>query len=88
MQDETLREITHELTEIVRSDTKTDRQVKETVRAKLRTRIRRRLLKHGHPPDQKPTATHLIIQQAAVMAEVGDGWRSYARTVMPAWVSR
>ena len=46
-----------------------DWQVKETVRAKLRTRVKRLLLKHGYPPDQEPTATHLIIQQAEVMAE-------------------
>ena len=72
MQDESLRKIAHELTEIVRSDAKTDWQVKETVRAKLRTRIKRLLLKHGYPPDQEPTATHLIIQQAEVMAEAGD----------------
>jgi len=69
MQDETLRAIAHELTEIVRNDAKTDWQVKETVRAKLRTRIKRLLLKHGYPPDQEPTATDLIIKQAEVMAE-------------------
>ena len=71
MQDEALRKIAHELTEIVRSDAKTDWQVKETVRAKLRTRIKRLLLKHGYPPDQEPSATDLIIQQAEVMAEAG-----------------
>lgn len=68
MQDETLRAIAHELTEIVRHDAKTDWQVKETVRAKLRTRIKRLLLKHGYPPDQEPSATDLILQQAEVMA--------------------
>lgn len=72
MQDETLRAIAHELTEIVRNDAKTDWQVKETVRAKLRTRIKRLLLQHGYPPDQEPTATDLILQQAEVMAELGD----------------
>jgi type I restriction enzyme R subunit len=69
MQDETLRAIAHELTEIVRNDAKTDGQVKETVRAKLRTRIKRLLLKHGYPPDQESAATDLIIQQAEVMAD-------------------
>ncbi|MFZ1285447.1 MAG: type I restriction endonuclease subunit R [Candidatus Phosphoribacter sp.] len=68
MQDDTLRAIAHELTEIVRSDAKTDWQVKETVRAKLRTRIKRLLLQHGYPPDQEPSATDLILQQAEVMA--------------------
>lgn len=72
LEDETLRAIAHELTEIVRSDAKTDWQVKETVRAKLRTRIKRLLLKHGYPPDQEPTATDLIVRQAEVMAEYGN----------------
>lgn len=72
MEDQTLRAIAHELTEIVRNDAKTDWQVKETVRAKLRTRIKRLLLQHGYPPDQEPTATDLIIKQAEVMAEVGE----------------
>jgi type I restriction enzyme R subunit len=71
MQDETLRTIAHELTEIVRNDAKTDWQLKEQVRAKLRTRIKRLLLKHGYPPDQEPTATELIIKQAEVLAESG-----------------
>jgi type I restriction enzyme R subunit len=69
MQDETPREIAHELTAIVRNDAKTDWQVKETVRAKLRTRIKRLLLKYGYPPDKEPLATELIIQQAEQMAE-------------------
>lgn len=72
MQDETLRKIAHDLTEIVRNDAKTDWQVKETVRAKLRTRIKRLLLQNGYPPDQEPSATDLIIQQAEVMAEAGE----------------
>jgi type I restriction enzyme R subunit len=69
MEDDTLRAIAHELTEIVRNDAKTDWQLKEQVRAKLRTRIKRLLLKHGYPPDQEPAATELIIKQAEVMAE-------------------
>ncbi len=63
------RGIAHELTEIVRNDAKTDWQVKETVRAKLRTRIKRLLLKDGYTPDQAPSATELIIKQAAMIAE-------------------
>jgi type I restriction enzyme R subunit len=69
MEDETLRKIAHELTEIVRSDAKTDWQLKDQVRAKLRTRIKRLLLKHGYPPDQEPSATELIIKQAETIAE-------------------
>lgn len=68
MQDETMRSIAHELTEIVRRDAKTDWQVKATVRAKLRTRIKRLLLAKGYPPDREPAATDLILQQAELIA--------------------
>ncbi|KRE65432.1 hypothetical protein ASG79_13740 [Arthrobacter sp. Soil761] len=68
MKDELMRQIAHELTEIVRNDAKTDWNLKETVRAKLRTRIKRLLLKHGYPPDQEVAATELILQQAAATA--------------------
>lgn len=71
MEDDTLKAIAHDLTEIVRNDAKTDWQVKEQVRAKLRTRIKRLLLKHGYPPDQEPTATALIVEQAEMLAESG-----------------
>jgi type I restriction enzyme R subunit len=69
MQDATVRAIAHDLTRIVRRDAKTDWQVKESVRAKLRTSIKRLLLQHGYPPDQEPSATELILQQAELMAE-------------------
>ncbi len=72
MPDDTMKQIAHELTEIVRRDAKTDWNVKETVRANLRTTIKRLLRKHGYPPDQEPTATDLILKQAEVMAEVGE----------------
>lgn len=71
MEDDTLKAIAHDPEEIVRNDAKTDWQVKEQVRAKLRTRIKRLLLKHGYPPDQEPTATALIIEQAEMLAEAG-----------------
>ena len=64
MQDETLKKIAHELTDIVRRDAKTDWSVKEQVRAKLRTTIKRLLLKHGYPPDKTSQATELILKQA------------------------
>lgn len=69
LKDETMRAIAHDLTAVVRRDAKTDWQVKESVRAKLRTSIKRLLLTHGYPPDQEPTATDLILQQAELMAE-------------------
>ncbi|WJM17149.1 type I restriction endonuclease subunit R [Microbacterium arborescens] len=68
MEEAVMKQIAHELTEIVRNDAKTDWNLKETVRAKLRTRIKRLLLKHGYPPDQEVAATELILKQAEVTA--------------------
>lgn len=70
MQDETLKKIAHELTDIVRRDAKTDWSVKEQVRAKLRTTIKRLLLKHGYPPDKTSQATELILKQAETIGSV------------------
>jgi len=67
LQDDVMKQIAHELTEIVRRDAKTDWAVKEQVRAKLRSTIRRLLLRHGYPPDKAPAATELILKQAEVM---------------------
>lgn len=73
LQDDVMKTIAHELTEIVRRDAKTDWAVKEQVRAKLRTTIKRLLLKHGYPPDKEPAATDLILKQAEVMGEGLEG---------------
>lgn len=67
LQDDVMKQIAHELTDIVRRDAKTDWAVKEQVRAKLRSTIRRLLLRHGYPPDKAPAATELILKQAEVL---------------------
>ncbi|MBX3310434.1 MAG: type I restriction endonuclease subunit R [Cryobacterium sp.] len=69
MQDEVMKKIAHDLTDIVRRDAKTDWNIKEQVRAKLRTTIKRLLLKHGYPPDKAPEATELILKQAETLGE-------------------
>jgi len=66
--DETLKQIAHDLVEIVRRDAKTDWAVKEQVRAKLRATIKRLLLRYGYPPDMEEAATQLILSQAEVIA--------------------
>jgi len=71
MQDEVMKKIAHDLTDIVRRDAKTDWSIKEQVRAKLRTTIKRLLLKHGYPPDKAPEATELILKQAETLGETG-----------------
>lgn len=70
MRDDVMKQIAHELTDIVRRDAKTDWNIKEQVRAKLRTTIKRLLLKHGYPPDKATEATDLILEQAEVLGEV------------------
>ncbi|WP_407944711.1 type I restriction enzyme endonuclease domain-containing protein [Gemmatimonas sp.] len=66
--DETLKQIAHDLVEIVRRAAKTDWAVKEQVRAKLRATIKRLLLRYGYPPDMEEAATQLILSQAEVIA--------------------
>ncbi|MGB7961838.1 MAG: type I restriction endonuclease subunit R [Propionicimonas sp.] len=66
--DETLKRIARELVEIVRRDATTDWAVKEQVRAKLRANIKRLLRKYRYPPDQRASATELVLKQAEVLA--------------------
>lgn len=66
--DATLKQIAHDLVDIVRRDAKTDWNVKESVRAKLRATIKRLLLRYGYPPDMEPKATQLVLDQAEVIA--------------------
>lgn len=47
-----MKQIAHELTEIVRNDAKTDQNLKKSVRAELRTRIKR-LLRPGTSKSQR-----------------------------------
>ena len=68
LEDAIMKQIAHELTEIVRRDAKTDWNVKEQVRAKLRSTIKRLLLRYDYPPDLEASATELILKQAEVMA--------------------
>jgi type I restriction enzyme R subunit len=70
--DESLKKIAHELVETVRKDAKTDWNVKEQIRAKLRSAIRRLLLKYGYPPDDAPSATDLVMQQAEALATLNN----------------
>ncbi|MBA2753199.1 MAG: DUF3387 domain-containing protein, partial [Chloroflexia bacterium] len=40
----------------------------ETARANLRRLVKRSLRRHGYPPDQQDAATHLVIEQAELLA--------------------
>ena len=61
--------ITRELVRIIHENTSIDWTIKETVKAKLRLLVKRVLKKYGYPPDQRPKAIELVLEQAAVLSE-------------------
>ena len=69
--DETLRTLTRELVETVRSNVTIDWMLREHVRANLRRLVRRILRKHGYPPDKQESATRTVLEQAEVLSA---GW--------------
>jgi type I restriction enzyme R subunit len=71
MGDAILRQIAHELTDIVRRNTTIDWTMKENVRAKLRTLVKRLLRKYGYPPDKQEKATQTVLEQAELVCK---GW--------------
>ena len=68
MGDELLKKIARELVESVRLDTTIDWSEKEQVRARMRATIRRLLTRYGYPPDKKPAAIELVMDQAELPA--------------------
>ena len=67
MGDEVLRQIAHDLVDMVRRNATIDWTVKESVRAKLRTMVKRILRKYGYPPDKQEKATLTVLEQAEVL---------------------
>jgi type I restriction enzyme R subunit len=67
--DETLRRLTQELVEVVRSNSKLDWTRKETVRASMRAAVKRLLRKYKYPPDRQESAVSLVVEQAELLAE-------------------
>jgi type I restriction enzyme R subunit len=66
--DETLRLLTHEVVEAVKTKAKLDWTKKETVRAEMRTAVKRLLRKYKYPPDRQESAVSLVIEQAELFA--------------------
>ena len=66
MQNDALRLMARELTEMVRSMPKLDWTERESVRADLRRSVRRLLAIYGYPPDLAEDATKLVLRQAEV----------------------
>ena len=68
MGDETLRQLTHELVDIVKRNTKLDWTKKETVRASMRAAVKRLLKRYKYPPDRQESAVSLVVEQAELFA--------------------
>ena len=71
--DETLRAISRELVDTVRSNVTIDWTLRENVRARLRAMVKRILRKHGYPPDKQEKATLTVLEQAEALS---GGWAS------------
>ncbi len=68
MGDELLKKISRELVDSVRRNATIDWSEKEQVRARMRATIRRLLTRYGYPPDKKPAAIELVMDQAELLA--------------------
>jgi type I restriction enzyme, R subunit len=64
-----LRQIAHELVDIIRRNVTIDWTVKESARAKLRTLVKRLLRKYGYPPDKQEKATQTVLEQAELLCK-------------------
>ena len=64
MQNDTLRLMARQLTEMVKQMPKLDWTERESVQARLRRDVRRLLARYGYPPDLAEDATQLVLQQA------------------------
>ena len=69
MQNDTLRLMARELTEMVKKMPRLDWTQRESVRADLRRSVRRLLAKYGYPPDLAEGATQLVLRQAELSTE-------------------
>ncbi|AQX49237.1 type I restriction endonuclease subunit R [Elizabethkingia anophelis] len=69
LQQEKLRELAVELTNIIKQNASIDWNIKESVRAKLRVAVKRLLRKYGYPPDMQLLATETILKQAEMLAK-------------------
>ena len=69
LQQEKLRELAVELTNIIKQNASIDWNIKESVRAKLKVAVKRLLRKYGYPPDMQLLATETVLKQAEMLAK-------------------
>ncbi len=63
-----LRQLTHELVEIVEKNTKLDWTKKATVRASVRVAVKCLMKRYKYPPDRQESAVSLVVEQAELFA--------------------
>jgi type I restriction enzyme, R subunit len=68
MQDATLIEMAHELTDMVRQNRTIDWDRKESARAAMRRMIKRLLRKYKYPPEKAEGAVNIVIMQVELMS--------------------
>ena len=73
MGDETLKKMTHELVQAIRTSATIDWNLKDSVKAAMRSKVRRLLAKYDYPPDHEEKAIELVLQQAELFAGNGAG---------------
>jgi type I restriction enzyme R subunit len=69
IENQKLRLMARELTEMVKKMPKLDWTQRESVRADLRRSVRRLLAKYGYPPDLAEDATLLVLRQAELSTD-------------------
>ena len=68
MQDATLVELAHELTDLIRRSRTVDWDKKASARAYMRTQVKHLLRKYKYPPEQAKSAIETVIKQAELMS--------------------
>ncbi len=68
MEDATLVEMAHELTDLIRRSRTVDWDKKESARAYMRTQVKHLLRKYKYPPEQARAAIDTVIKQAELMS--------------------
>lgn len=68
MQDSTLVELAHELTDLIRRSRTVDWDKKASARAYMRTQVKHLLRKYKYPPEQAKNAIETVIKQAELMS--------------------
>ena len=68
-ENETLVQMTRELTEMLRKNRTIDWQKKETARATMRKMVKRLLKKYKYPPEQYEDAINIVISQCEMWVD-------------------